>query len=283
MNFVDVFYQSEDGLRLYARDYAGPVTDAPVVFCLPGLTRNSKDFAELAESLSAHYRVLCPDQRGRGRSARDGDPGNYRPDRYTQDMISLLDSQGIQSTVVIGTSLGGMMAMILMATHPARVSAVVLNDMGAEVDLRGLKRIAGYVGKTAAVDSWAAAAAQTEQINGVAFPDYAAADWLAMARNIFVEQDGKVVLDYDPAIAQSIAGGVITTNFWPLFEKIPPKPMLVIRGEFSDILSAETQSEMARRLPHVTNVTISGRGHAPTLNEADSRRAIADFLSRNTR
>ncbi len=283
MNFVDVFYQSDDGLRLYARDYVGPSADAPVILCLPGLTRNSKDFAEVAESFSTKYRVLCPDQRGRGRSARDGDPANYRPDRYTQDMISLLDRLGVKSAAVIGTSLGGMMAMILMATHPLRINAVVLNDVGAEVDQRGITRIAGYVGKTAAVDSWAAAAAQTEQINGVAFPDYGPADWLAMARTIFVEQGNKIVLDYDPAIAQNIAAGAIVTNFWPLFEHIPPKPMLVIRGEISDILSAETQNEMSRRLPQVTNVTIAGRGHAPTLNEPDARRAIADFLLRNTR
>lgn len=280
MNFVDVFYSSDDGLTLYARDYAGPAPGAPVVLCLPGLTRNSRDFAALAGVLAQTCRVICPDMRGRGRSMRDPDPAGYRPERYVRDMITLLDFLGIGKVVVIGTSLGGMMAMILMALVADRIRAVVLNDVGPVVDARGLARIAGYVGKSVPVDTWEAAALQTAHINAVAFPDYGPDDWLAMARAMFVEQGSKLVLDYDPAIAQSIADGVISKDFWPLFENMPPKPMLVIRGALSDILSAETQQEMARRLPNVSNVTIAGRGHAPTLGEPDALPAITGFLSR---
>ncbi len=279
MNFVDVFYQSDDGLRLYSRDYAGPNAGAPVVLCLPGLTRNSKDFAGLAESLRATHRVLCPDQRGRGRAERDPDPTHYRPDRYARDMITLLDHLGIAETVLIGTSLGGMMAMIMMATDPARVTAVVLNDVGPVVEAHGIQRIAGYVGKTAAAKTWEEAATQIEQINGVAFPNYGRDDWLAMARNVCTERDGMIVLDYDPAIALGVAAGTAASNLWPLFDAMPPKPMLVIRGEISDILSAATQQEMVRRLPMVTAVTIPGRGHAPTLDEPESRLAIQQFLA----
>src|SRR5436190_858003 len=146
MNYVDVFYKSNDdngGLRLYARDYPGPNRDAPAILCLPGLTRNSKDFAALADILSREWRVICPDQRGRGRSQRDPDPARYHPERYVQDMRTLLDLLGVSSVVLIGTSLGGLMAMILMALEGNRARAAVINDVGPEVDPRGLARIAG--------------------------------------------------------------------------------------------------------------------------------------------
>ena len=278
MNYVDVFYRSNDGLRLYARDYPGPDVKAPVLLCLPGLTRNSKDFAALAEHLRNTHRVLCPDQRGRGRSARDTDATRYRPDQYATDMVTLLDLLGISRAVVIGTSLGGMMAIILMATQPHRIAAAVLNDMGPEIDPRGLARIAGYVGKTAPVKDWNEAAEQTAHTNGVAFPDYQIGDWQAMARDVYVQEGTTPLLDYDPAIALGMSTGTVAPDLWPLFEQVGGKPMLVIRGETSDILSAKTLTEMSRRLPHLVVQNIPGRGHAPTLNEPAARAAIGKFL-----
>ena len=280
MNYVDVFYQSDDGLRLYARDYPGPAEDAPVILCLPGLTRNSKDFAALVEELRTTHRVICPDQRGRGRSARDTNATRYRPDRYVQDMRTLLDVLGISHVVLIGTSLGGLMAMIMMATDPKRIRAAVLNDVGPEVDPRGIARIAGYVGRAAPVRDWDAAAEQTAHTNGVAFPDYRFEDWQAMARELYVQEGTTPVLDYDPGIALGVSNGTSAPNLWPLFEQIGTKPMLVIRGENSDILSAETLAEMMRRLPHIVAQNIAGRGHAPTLNEPEARAAISLFLGR---
>ena len=279
MNYVDVFYRSSDGLKLYVSDYPGPTANAPVVLCLPGLTRNSKDFAKLADRLQRTHRVLCPDQRGRGRSERDTDAARYRPDRYVADMLTLLDRLGIHNAVIIGTSLGGMMAIIMLAMHPERVRAAVLNDMGPEIDPRGLARIASYVGKVAPVDDWSAAAAQTAHTNGIAFPDYQESDWQAMARDLYVQDETRPVLDYDPAIAQGISAGTASPNLWPLFEQVGNKPLLVLRGETSDILSAGTLVEMQRRLPHVAVQTIADRGHAPTLNEPDARVAIFDFLA----
>ena len=278
MNHADVFYQSDDGVRLYARDYPGPARDAPVVLCLAGLTRNSKDFAPLAEALHKSYRVICPDQRGRGRSARDADPAHYRPDRYVQDMLTLLAVLGVTQVTVIGTSLGGLMAMVLVALAPGRIRAVVLNDVGPEVDPKGLARIAGYVGKTAPVLDWDAAAEQTAATNGVAFPDYGAKNWQAMARDIYVQEGAAPVLDYDPAIAQGIAAGTAAVNLWPLFEAMKAKPLLVIRGETSDILSVATVDEMVRRVNAGAAVTVPGRGHAPTLGEPAARAAIEEFL-----
>jgi pimeloyl-ACP methyl ester carboxylesterase len=280
MNYVEVFYQSDDGLRLYARDYPGPKRDSPVILCLPGLTRNSKDFAALAEDLQTKYRVICPDQRGRGHSARDADAGHYRPDRYVQDMRSLLDVLGIDRMVVIGTSLGGLMAMIMMATDAGRIRAAVLNDVGPEVDPRGLARIAGYVGKTAPARDWDTATEQTAHTNGVAFPDYQVEDWQAMARDVYVQDGATPVLNYDPAIAIGVSNGTAAPNLWPLFEMAGAKPLLVIRGEISDILSVETLAEMTRRLPHIVVQNVAGRGHAPTLNEPEARAAISSFLGK---
>lgn len=279
MNYIDVFYQSNDGLRLYARDYPGPAADAAVILCLPGLTRNSKDFAALANDFQHTHRVICPDQRGRGRSARDPDASHYHPEQYARDMQVLLNVLQIPEVVVIGTSLGGLMAILLMAFEPQRIMAAVLNDVGPVVDPRGIARIATYVGKTAPARNWDEAAQQTATTNGPAFPEFETSDWHAMARDLYIQEGLIPTLDYDPAIAQGIAVGTATPNLWPLFDAVGGKPVLVIRGANSDILSAETLDEMSRRLPQLASLNIPGRGHAPTLNEAPARAAISLFLS----
>jgi pimeloyl-ACP methyl ester carboxylesterase len=278
MNYVDVFYQSDDGLRLYARDYPGPDRTAPAILCLPGLTRNSKDFAPLAEKLRTTHRVICPDLRGRGRSDRDTDASRYRPDRYVADMRTLLDVLGISEVILIGTSLGGLMSMIMLATDAGRIRAAVINDIGPEVDPHGLERIAGYVGKTAPAVDWDAAAEQVAHTNGAAFPDYHIEDWRAMARELYVQVGTTPVLDYDPAIALGISNSTAAPILWPLFEQAGVKPMLVIRGAISDILSAETLAEMKRRLPHIVVQNVARRGHAPTLSEPEAWSAIRKFL-----
>ena len=279
MKYVDVFFRSEDNLRLYARDYAGPKTDAPIILCLPGLTRNSKDFAELADELRKTYRVICPDQRGRGRSERDPDATHYHPQQYVADMRTLLDVLGISRAIVIGTSLGGLMAIVMMATDAKRIRAAVLNDVGPEVDPHGIERIARYVGKTAPVADWQAAAEQTAHINGIAFPDYQSADWRAMAQRLYVQEGATPVLNYDPAIAHGVNSGTAAPNLWPLFDAVGATPILVIRGETSDILSADTLAEMSRRLPHIMVQVVPNRGHAPTLDEPTARVAIDKFLA----
>ena len=273
MNYVDVFYASGEGLRLYARDYPGPeASPAPVLLCLPGLTRNSKDFAGIAAELCKTHRVICPDQRGRGRSARDPNASRYQPDQYVLDMETLLNLLAIDKVVVIGTSLGGLMAMMMMARDPARIAAAVLNDIGPELDPAGIARIAGYVGKSAAVASWRDAAEQTARINGAAFADYRHDDWLAMARDLYIQEGRVPVLDYDAAIAQGFANGSAAPLLWPVFESLVGKPMLVLRGERSDILSAQTVDEMRRRMPSLRALTVADRGHAPTLNEPSALR-----------
>ena len=279
MNYAEIYHQSADGLRLYARDYAGPKHDSAAILCLPGLTRNSKDFAELAVRLSAQHRVICPDLRGRGRSARDPEPARYRPDVYVADMWTLTDVLGLHQFTVIGTSLGGLMAIMMTAQAPARIGRVVINDIGPEIDPKGIARIASYVGKSGPVATWEEAARQTAEINGVAFPDYTAADWMNMARNMYVQEGAVPVLDYDPAISRGLSNGSAAPNLWPLFGLLAHKPLLAIRGALSDLLSVATFAEMAQRLPNLEAVVIPGRGHAPTLMEPQALAAIERFLA----
>jgi pimeloyl-ACP methyl ester carboxylesterase len=280
--FADFWYHSADGLRLYARDYAGPGPDAPVALCMHGLTRNSADFAGLAPHLAQHYRVLVSDQRGRGRSDYDPNPVNYQPGTYVQDMFALLNSQGIQQALLVGTSMGGLMAMLMAAMQPARVSGIVLNDIGPEVDPAGLERIKRYVGKSRPVADWQQAAAQIRDINADAFPDFTEEDWLAFARALYREVDGVPVLAYDPAIAQPMAASddnAVPPDLWPVFESIRSLPILVIRGINSDILATGCVAEMQRRKPDLVSAEIPLRGHAPTLDESESRRAIDSFIA----
>lgn len=279
MKFADVFYHSIDGLRLYARDYSGPQDESPPIFCMPGLTRNSKDFAKLAEHLCERYRVICPDLRGRGRSQPDSDPKRYRPDVYVADMWTLADLLRLERFSCIGTSLGGLMAIMMTAQAPARIDRVVINDIGPEIDPKGIARISSYVGKTGPVANWKDAARQTAEINGIAFPDYTAADWMDMARNVYIQNGTAPVLDYDPQISVGLADGSAAPNLWPLFSVLALKPLLAVRGGLSDLLSENTFAEMSKRLPNLVPVVVPSRGHAPTLTEPDVLPAIDRFFA----
>jgi pimeloyl-ACP methyl ester carboxylesterase len=277
MNYADLYFQSDDGLTLYARDYAGPAADAPVILCLHGLTRNSKDFWRLAEHLQTRARVIVPDTRGRGRSARDPNPANYRMDRYAQDMFGLLDHLAIDRVHLIGTSMGGLISMLMLHAAPQRVVSMVINDIGPEIDPAGLARIASYAGKNMSVPDWTVAASQVRAGNAVAFLDYTDADWHAMACDLFVQRGDRVELDYDPAIAQGLTDGTVAPDLWPVFASLERRPMLVVRGEVSDILSRATVERMRGEWPNLSVAAIEQRGHTPTLVEPAARRAIDAF------
>jgi pimeloyl-ACP methyl ester carboxylesterase len=187
---------------------------------------------------------------------------------------------GLSEVNVIGTSLGGMMGILLMASYPARVKALVINDMGPVIDPVGIARIISYVGKSAPVLTWADAIAQTRATNGIAFPDYGDAQWAAMARNLYVQDGDKPVLDYDTAIAQGFGAGTATPDLWSLFDAMPPHPLMVIRGDLTDILSLDTLAEMQRRRPQLQAVHVPNVGHAPMLDEPEALQAIQAFLQR---
>jgi pimeloyl-ACP methyl ester carboxylesterase len=285
VNYADVYYLSSDGLRLYARDYPcadNTRADTPVVLCMHGLTRNSADFSGLADHLSQAYRVVAVDNRGRGLSEFDSNSANYKPETYVQDMFTLLAELGIDEVVLCGTSMGGLMSLMIAAMQPGRVKGIIINDIGPEIDPAGLERIKGYVGKNAAVANWKEAIAQAREINEIAFPDFSEREWEEFTRGIYREVNGLPVLAYDPAISQPLNdddSNAAPPDLWPLFNAITQIPVLVIRGESSDILAPGCVAAMRAIKPDLAYAEIPGRGHAPTLNEPASREAIDHFLT----
>ena len=281
MTYVDRTVESADGLSLHLRDYSGPSEDAPVVLCLHGLTRNARDFAAVAESLRRRFRVVVMEQRGRGQSQHDANPANYQLSTYVGDTARALNALNIDRVIVLGTSMGGLMGMLMAAQPDTPVRALVLNDVGPVVEADGIARIQSYVGKGPQAGDWNEAAAAARATNGSALPEWQQEDWLAFARNLYRENtEGQPVLDYDPAIATPLNEAPETAapaDLWPVFDRISV-PTLVIRGALSDILSAATVREMARRKPDLVPVEVPGRGHAPMLDEAVARDAIETFL-----
>jgi pimeloyl-ACP methyl ester carboxylesterase len=280
MSAADYWFDSDDGLRLYSRVYAGPAAASPAVLCLHGLMRTGRDFEELAERLSRRYRVIVPDVRGRGQSARDANYHNYQIPVYLRDVALLLSGLGAARVSVIGTSMGGIMAMLLAVSQPQLVERVVLNDIGPEIDSRGLERILSYVGKVPPVSSWPEAIAQSRSLYGDAWPDLGEVRWEKIARLSYrLNAAGVPEVDADPMIgvaARSAPGAA--PNLWPLWSALARLPMLAIRGAHSDILSTATLERMQRDKPDLRSVTAANRGHAPLLDEPECLAAIDEFL-----
>lgn len=281
-SYEDRFWTSSDGLNLHYRNYPGPDGGGKLpVLCLHGLTRNARDFGPLAESISATRRVLVPEMRGRGMSAYAADSDTYSPVTYVADVEKLLEEQGITRFIAIGTSMGGLMTMLMAAMKPGRLAAVVMNDIGPEVDTSGLERIAGYVGKGGSFPTWVHAARGLAEAHGSAFPDWDLDQWLEMAkRTMVVTQNGRIGFDYDMAIAEPFAkpGNAAPPNLWLAFEAIAGVPMLLVRGELSDLISPDTVKRMGVRNPRMRTITVPRVGHAPTLDEPEVREAIHALL-----
>jgi pimeloyl-ACP methyl ester carboxylesterase len=280
----DRYFRSADALRLHYRDYpaaAGAAARLPVL-CLPGLTRNSRDFEALALHVQRTRRVLSPDLRGRGRSQRDPNWQNYQPAVYLSDLAALLADAGVGRVVIIGTSLGGLLAMLIGAARPATVAGIVLNDIGPEIDPRGGGRIASYVGRNPPVRNWDEAAAQARATYGVALPDLPESAWPMLARRAFVEVDGVPQLDMDPMIGEAVRNAAAgpRLDLWSVYAGLAGIPMLAFRGVLSDVLSAETFARMVREHPQLVAVEVPGRGHPPLLDEPECIAAIDGFLSR---
>lgn len=274
-------YTSKDGLQLFYRDFAGDAARCPVV-CLPGLTRNSRDFEDLAPHIAPARRVITPDLRGRGFSDRDPEWRNYHPDTYVQDTWTLLDTLGIDRAALIGTSLGGLMSMTMGAQHADRVAGIVLNDVGCEIAPEGLARIMGYTGKLQPVTDWASAADQARSVYGDSMQDLDDAMWLRLARRGFRENDdGVPVLDADPNIGVALREvGATEQDPWASFAALSDIPVLLLRGEHSDILSRDTIARMRDMKADLETLEIANRGHVPLLDEPESLAAIDKFLER---
>ena len=276
-------YSSACGrLELFARLYENAGAGGTLVL-MHGLTRNSADFEPLVEHLAPHYRLIVPDQRGRGLSDYDGDPTNYRPDIYAADMFALLDGLGIARAGLVGTSMGGLITMVMTVAQPERFFGIVLNDVGPQIEAVGLARIQGYVGPMQDAADWDEAAARCAAVNAVALPDFGPQDWLAFARRTCCETpEGRIRFAYDPAIATSTQGAQPATlppDLWPVWDALSAVPVLVLRGGHSDLLAAATVTEMGKRHDGpFTAVEVPGRGHAPILDEPAALLAIDAFL-----
>jgi pimeloyl-ACP methyl ester carboxylesterase len=277
----EYWFESPEGLRLFARVYAGPHPSAPVVLCLHGLMRNSRDFEDLATHLAASYRVVVPDVRGRGLSAHDPTFNNYQIPVYLKDLLLLFVGLGVERASIIGTSMGGLMAMVLAAIQPAVVSGIVLNDVGPELDPQGIERIRSYAGKSPPVSSWAQAVAQVRSIYSQAWPGLSDERWEKIARLSFrANAQGVPEADADPLIAEPLRDTqAAAPNLWPLWGALAKVPVLAIRGASSDILSVATLARMQREKPDLQVLTVANRGHAPLLDEPECLAAIDGFLS----
>lgn len=277
-------WQSADGLVLHFRDYPGCESTRTPVVCLHGLTRNARDFEALAPHIAANCgrRVLVPEMRGRGRSAYSPDPAKYAVPTYVADLIALLDDQGIERFVAVGTSMGGLITMGLAATQPERIAGVVLNDVGPVVEPGGIARIKDYVGQGGSFPTWVHAARALAETHGETYPAYDLADWLAMAkRTMVLVSNGRIAFDYDMKIAEPILADEVSAvppDLWPLLRGLADRPALLVRGALSGILSEETFARMARELPDARTVTVPDVGHAPTLDEPVVRAAIDALL-----
>ncbi len=284
------YFISHDGLRLFYRDYRvyrdyrAPTPAASTVLCLHGLTRNSRDFDELARHLQPRYRVLALDLRGRGRSQYDPHWQNYQPGTYVLDALTLLRELKIERVAIIGTSLGALMAMLIAAQQPQSIAGLILNDAGPEIDPRGLARIAQYAGLQPVVNNWDDAAQYIKSIYGDALWGLSDADWLAYAKLSYRENEAGIpVPDCDPNIGRAFRDpseqNTSAPDLWPVFAQIKQLPILTIRGEHSDILSAATVQRMAREKPDLEYTSVPNRGHAPLLNESVCVAAIDRFLA----
>ncbi len=280
--YTESFSTSHDGLRLYTRVYETQAGEPATVLCLHGLTRNSRDFEDLAPHLQQRFRVIVPDVRGRGLSARDPNPQNYQPAIYLQDILALIDTLDAQRVAVVGTSMGGMLAMMMAVGHRDRVSGLVLNDMGPEVDPKGLERIKGYAGRLPSPKNWDDAIAQTRTIFGSAWPNLSGERWSALTRRGYREDEkGVLYVDADPMIGEMLrAAPAATANLWPFWKALRGIPMLAIRGAQSDILSSATFAKMKAENPDLVQLEVAQRGHVPLLDEPECLAAIDAFLAR---
>jgi pimeloyl-ACP methyl ester carboxylesterase len=279
--YEDRYWWSNDSLRLHYRYYDGPA-DRPPILCLPGLTRNGRDFACVAERLAGDWRVLALSFRGRGESAYAKDPMTYVPFTYVQDIEALLRDIDCERFVAFGTSLGGVVAMLLASAAPGRLAGALLNDVGPELDPVGLGRIRGYLGRASSWPTWLHAARGLAEANADAYPNYGLEQWLDMAKRLYrLTSAGRIVLDYDMKIAEPfrVPGNEAGPDMWRAFEALKPVPTLIVRGGRSDVFPARVAQRMVGMLDRAELVTIPDEGHAPTLDEPAAAAGIDRLLA----
>ena len=279
--WIDGEWETADGLTLAYRDYPGGAGKPPLL-CLHGLTRNARDFEDLAARLAGEWRLIVPEMRGRGRSEYAKASTSYALPTYVGDVVRLLEKLQPGPVAVIGTSMGGLIALVLAQTQAWPTVGTALNDIGPELEPAGVARIREYVGQARSFETWMHAARALRDMNGGAHPDFSLADWLAMAkRTMCVSGSGRIAFDYDMKIAEPLTNdATLDQDLWPAFRALGGKPLLVLRGELSDLLSATTMERMAAEVPGAMTVTVPRVGHPPLLTEPAAVAAIDTWLAR---
>ena len=281
-DWSDGYWWSNDGLRLHYRDYAGDASRPPII-CIPGLTRNARDFEGVAARLAGQWRVICVELRGRGESAQAKDPMTYMPITYLQDMEALIGELKLERFVLFGTSLGGLITMLMAASGKERIAGALLNDIGPVVESRGLERIRSYVGRSQNWPTWLHAARAIAEAQKDRYPDWEIDDWLAYAKRLCrLSSGGRIVFDYDMRIAEpfKLPQGEAGFDLWPAFRALAGVPSLIVHGELSDVLSADSVAKMTGEISTMESATVPRVGHAPTLDEPAAQKAIDKLLKR---
>nr|WP_294847263.1 alpha/beta hydrolase [uncultured Sphingomonas sp.] len=281
-DWADRYWNSVDGLRLHYRDYAGP-HDRPPILCLPGLTRNARDFEPVAERWAGDWRVICVEFRGRGLSEYDPKPEQYLPPVYAADVLKLLDQLGIADAAFFGTSLGGLVTMLMASTDGERIAGALLNDIGPELDQTGIDRIKGYVGKDTRFANWDEAVSVMADRNRDVYPKWSRGQWEDYAHRVCREEGGQIRFDYDMRIADNFQTAAVSepTSAWPYLEALKGRPVTILRGARTDLLTVETADRMAAELGGDAElVTVPDVGHTPTFEEPESIEAVDRLLAR---
>jgi pimeloyl-ACP methyl ester carboxylesterase len=284
----DIYYASFDDLRLHARHYPAPDEKFRSIVCLPGLTRNARDFHTLATYLSRHpekpRNVYCLEYRGRGRSQYDRNWRNYTPFIELLDTLDFLTLRGLHKVGIVATSRGGIIAMLMAALRPTAMGPVVLNDIGPVIETRGLARIIGYVGRMPVPKTWPDAVTILREMNEHAFTALTDEQWEEIAKDVFDEQRGRPARAYDRKLGRAVGTTDLSrpvADLWAQFIALGQVPALVLRGENSDLLSAETLEAMVERHPNLRTMTVPDQGHAPVLKEPEIVEAIGAFFAAN--
>jgi pimeloyl-ACP methyl ester carboxylesterase len=282
-----LFVTAPDGLRLHACAFGRRTEGVAAVVCLPGLARTADDFHSLAVALAGDPEqprsVTAVEYRGRGQSEYDSDPANYSLAVELADLLAVLTAIEVERAVFVGTSRGGILAMLLAAARPGSIAGVVLNDIGPVIEPAGLVRIKSYLGRLPRPKDFEDAADIVSRLFGSQFRALTRDQWVAFAHRTFKEQTGIIEPRYDPKLADVLKGVDLERPLPPLwreFEALAPFPLMVIRGANSDLLSSATVEAMRARRPDLETLEVPEQGHAPLLAEADVIDRIRAFIAR---
>lgn len=286
--FRDVFCQSADGLKLHAKVIGPNDSTALPVLCLPGLTRTTDDFDDIARAIatspSTPRKVVAIDYRGRGLSDYDPDPAKYAVPVELGDVLAIAASLGISRAILLGTSRGGLISMAMAAAQPKLLAGVILNDIGPALEIDGLMKIKGYIANPPPRKTWNEAAHGLKELFGTVFPSLTDDEWTAWARRAFREKaGGGLERTYDLKISHTL-DGLDPSNplpqVWELFDAMAGVPLMLIHGALSDLLSVQGVKDMVTRRPDIDLVTVADQGHAPLLADKPTMDRIVAFCER---